>query len=297
MAFPTGPVPTYGTINGIPGLGSFINNNFGRQVSSPEPGEIMNGSDTKDVPRIEEARIVAMESKMEKLEKDNDALRKLVAHLCHGVASITDNLPKVTNPDPSSEAALEKMASDMSATVSNGKDPTPKDSDTPVSDQLTDDTTSGAEQGPPSNTVQYLTKSQEKVTKEFLAIQKRMANIEASVENHQKSNVKDRADSHDAHDSQKKTCEAIQKEFKDLKRTLESMTEGHDHARRTDFHQRIKITMQMRLFRDQCSQLWEKLIQVAASSGSAILDQVYSAQRGVQVCPSPARSSSALPHC
>lgn len=290
MGFPTGPAQSYGNPNSIPGLGGFTAptpNNRGKhfqKTSSPEPGEIRDGMEVMDGPRIDEERVVAMETKMEKLEKDNEALRKLVAHLCVGVASISDNIPKVAQPEGSSDPALDKMAADMRATVLESKEITPvKSPDTPMSDQLTEDTTSGAEQGT-SSTVQYLSKSQEKVTKEFLAIQRRMTNIEASFENHRKSNAKDRADVHDTHDTQKKTTQAIRDEMKDLKRMLEKTTEGNDHERRTDLHQRIKTTMQMRLFKEQYTQLWEKLIQVAASSGSVVLDQVYSAQRGVQVC-------------
>lgn len=288
MGFPTGPAQSYRNPNGIPGLGGFMApkpNNSGNDVktSSPEPGEIRDGMDET---RIDEARIVAMEAKMEKLEKDNDALRKLVTHLCVGVASISDNIPKVAQQESIGDPALEKMAADMRATVLESKETTVvKSPDTPMSDQLTEDTTSGAEQGPPSTSVQYLSKSQEKVTKEFLAIQKRMTNIEASFESHRKSNTKDREDVHETRGTLKKTTEGIQTEIKDLKRTLERMAEGNDQARRTELHQRIKMTMQMRLHRDQYTQLWEKLIQVAASCGSAILAQVYSAQRGVQVCP------------
>lgn len=290
MGFPTGPAQSYQTLSAIPGLAAFVapnSNNSGKngKVSSPEPGEIRDGMDMINEPRIDEARIVAMEAMMQKLEKDNDALRKLVAHLCVGVASISDNIPKVAQKDGSGDPALDKMAADMRAAVLENKERAAvKNPDTPMSDQLTEDTISGAEQGPPSTTVQYLSKSQEKVTKEFLAIQKRMTNIEAGFENHRKVNGKDRADVHNIQDTQRKTNDAIQFEIKDLKRMLEKITEGNDQARRTDLHQRIKMTMQMRLHRDQYTQLWEKLIQVAATSSSAILDQVYSAQRSVQVC-------------
>lgn len=292
MGFPTGPAQSYSNPNGIPGLGGFAISSLDAttlpnkpdKALSLEPGEIMDGT------RIEEARIVAMEAKMEKLEKDNEALRKLVAHLCQGVASITETMPKVAKPE-TSDAVLERMASDMCATALDGPDkPMPKNPDTPMSDQVVDDTTGGAEDGPPSTTVQYLTKSQEKVTKEFLAVQKRMTSMEASFENHRKSNAKDSADTHGAHDSQKKTSENIQSEIKDIKRTFGSIVEAHDHARRTDLHQRIKTTMQMRLFKEHYTQLWEKLVQVAASSGSTVLEQVYTAQRVVQVCPPRSRS-------
>ncbi|TLD34671.1 hypothetical protein E2P81_ATG04836 [Venturia nashicola] len=288
MGFPTGPAQSYRNPGGIPGLGGFVApnpNHSGKSVktSSPEPGEIRDGMDVMDEPRIDEARIVSMEAKMEKLEKDNSALRKLVAHLCRGVASISDQIPKVAQQESSNDPALDRMAADMRATVLENKETTSvKNPDTPMSDQLTEDTTSGAEHRPPSTTVQYLSKSQEKVTKDFLALQKRMSNIEASFEKHRKSNAKDRADVHDTHDTQKKTTEAIQAEIKGFRSILEKMTEGNDHTRRSDLHNRIKMTMQMRLHKDQYTQLWDKLIQVAASSGSTILDQVYSAQRSVQ---------------
>ncbi|KAE9971154.1 hypothetical protein EG328_005808 [Venturia inaequalis] len=288
MGFPTGPAQSYRNPNSIPGLGSLVApnpNNPSKYVKaySLEPGEIGDGMEMMEEPRIDELRIVAMEVKMEKLEKDNDALRKLVAHLCVGVASISDNIPKIAQQESNGDLALDKMAADMRATLLENKETVVvRNPDTPMSDQLTEDTTSGAEQGPPSTTVQYLSKSQEKVTKEFLAIQKRMANVEAGFESHRKNNAKDRADVHVTRDTQKKTTEAIQIEIKDLKRMLERVTEGNDQARRTDLHQRIKMAMQMRLHKDQYTQLWEKLIQVAASSGSTILEQVYSAQRSVQ---------------
>ncbi|QDS74443.1 hypothetical protein FKW77_006327 [Venturia effusa] len=289
MGFPTGPAQSYGNPNGIPGLDGFTapfpsNSSKKQKVSSPEPGEIRDGMEIMGEARIDEARVSAMEAKMDKLEKDNEALRKLVAHLCHGVAAMSDNIPKVARSEVSSDPALDRMAADMRATVLESKDTTAvKSPVTHMSDQLAEDTTSGAEQGPPSTTVQYLSKSQEKVTKEFLAIQKRMSNIEASLEDHRKSYAKDRADVHDIHDTQKKTTGAIQTELKDLKRMLERMIEADDSARRTDLHQRIKMTIQMRLHKEQYSQLWEKLIQVAAtSSGAIVLDKVYSAQRDVQ---------------
>jgi hypothetical protein len=289
MGFPTGPQQSYSNPSGIPGLGGFattssdtksLPNKLGK-ASSPEPGEIM------DATHVHEARMIAMEAKVEKIEKDNDGLRQLVAYLCKGVANLSDNVPNVAQPGTSpSDAAVKKIASDMTAAVLDGVDKSmPKNPETPMSDQVMEDTTGGAENGQSSITVQYLTKSQEKVTKEFLAIQKRLTNLETSFEYHRKSIAKDRRESHDAHDLQKKTSDQIEREIKDFKCTLAFIIEDNDHARRSDLHQRIKITMQMRVFKEQCTHLWEKLVLVAALTGnSSAVKQVIDVQKDLQVC-------------
>jgi hypothetical protein len=291
MGFPTGPAQSYSNPSGIPGLDGLAISSLGAttlsnkpvNASSPEDGEIMDGL------HIDEARIAAMEAKMEKLESDNDALRKLVAHLCRGVANITEGLPKPAQPE-ASDAALEKMAADMSVTVLNGTNkPITKNPDTPMADQITEDTTDGAEPGPPLTSVQFLTKSQEKVTKDLLAILKRMTSLETSFEKDQKSHTKDCAKIQDACDSQKKTTEDIRGDIKDLKRKVESMVELHDHDRRTNLHQRIKMTIQMRLFREHYTQLWDKVVTCAAASGIVVVNSVLDAQRNVPVCLSRLR--------
>jgi len=276
--------------NHIPGLGSLASSNnmpttspVARMVS-PEPGEILEST-------VTEERLAAMEAKMEKLEKDNDALRHLVAYLCKGVAKLSDleaseDVPLETpNTDPA-DAFLEKLASEMSATT------VLEVTEEAQSDGKMEDATASVEAGPTSSStaVQHLSQKQEKLTKQLLAVQKIISTLQISFDSFRKEVYRECKDAViESKYTSGELREVVQvskearKELKDLKKELDIVREDIDQFHLSELHERVKTAVNMRMFKENVQNLWEEMIRLTGITFPRNIEQIADTRHRLKV--------------